>query len=85
MADVAALNIRIDSADTKKAATDLDKMTASGKKAEGAVSSLTGVAAKLAATLAGLGMASFIKDAAMLAARYETLGVVMIQAGKSAG
>lgn len=39
----------------------------------------------LAAAFAGFQMAQFTKDTAMAAARYETLGVVMIRVGKNAG
>lgn len=85
MTEVAALNIKVATADVKKAQTDLAALEKSGAGAEKSMQGLTNVAAKLAAALAGLGAATFIKEASLLAARYETLGVVMIQAGKNAG
>lgn len=85
MTDIAALSIRVDTLEAKVAATDLAKLEKAGAGAEKAVQGLSNVAAKLAATLAGLGIAAFVKESALLAARYETLGVVMLQAGKNAG
>jgi len=85
MAEVAALNIKVNTGEVKKAQVDLAALEKSGARTENAMSGLSNVAAKLAATLAGFGAANFVKNAALLAARYETLGVVMVQAGKNAG
>lgn len=50
-----------------------------------AASGLESTIKKLAAAFALYKIAEFAKDAAMAAARYETLGVVMTQVGKNAG
>ncbi len=46
---------------------------------------LMSVAKPLAGVFAGFSLASFIKDSTMLAARYETMGIVMRVAGNNAG
>jgi len=85
MSDLAELNIRISTLEAKVAAQDLDALTKAGKNAETTMDGLTKAAKYLAAAFATYKVASYVQDAALLAARYQTLGVVMEQIGKTAG
>lgn len=75
-----------------KAADGVKKLDDTSKKASGASSNLAtalGVArvamGALAAAYGALKLGDFIKDATLLSARYETMGVVMRIAGNNAG
>ncbi len=92
MADLATLFIKVDSKGVVTASKDLNKLTEDSKKTEKATDGVTSSFNKLrtiilavAASYAVLKMAQYIKDATMLAARYETLGVVMRVVGNNAG
>ena len=82
MTDIASLNIKIDTSDAKTAKNDLDKMTSAGKIAESQMGSMSNAALKLgkalAAAFVSYKIAQFTQDVVMAAARYETLGVVML-------
>lgn len=90
--DIATLGIAVDSRQVKAGASDLDNLAASGKKAEeqtnrlgNATSVLSRLYKDLAAAAATWKVYDLIRDSAMLAARYETMGVVMRVAGNNAG
>ena len=90
--DLASLYIRVDSSGVVTASKDLNKLTDDSKKTEKATESVTAGFSKLKAVVIALGgayatmkMAQYIRDATMLAARYETLGVVMRIVGNNAG
>jgi len=92
MPDLASLYIKVDSKGVVTAGKDLDKLTGTSHGAEKATESVTKsfsnqlmVVKTLAKGYAALKMAQYIKDATMLAARYETLGVVMRVVGNNAG
>lgn len=89
MTDIASLSIRIDSIEAKLAKNDLDKLTSSGKNAESQMGSMSNAAVKLgkalAAAFVSYKIAQFTQDVVMAAARYETLGVVMLKVGSNAG
>jgi hypothetical protein len=92
MADLATLFIKVDSKGVVTASKDLNKLTGDSKKTEKATEGVTSSFSKLRAIVIALGiayaalkMARYIKDATMLAARYETLGVVMRVVGNNAG
>ena len=89
MTDIASLNIKIDTSDAKTAKNDLDKMTSAGKIAESQMGSMSNTAVKLgkalAAAFVSYKIAQFTQDVVMAAARYETLGVVMLKVGSNAG
>ena len=90
--DLASLYIKVDSKGVVTASRDLNKLTGDSKKTETATegvtksfSKLQAVVVALASSYALLKMAQYVKDAALLAARYETLGVVMRVVGNNAG
>ena len=89
MTDIASLSIRIDSIEAKLAKNDLDKLTSAGKTAESQMGSMSNAAVKLgkalAAAFVSYKIAQFTQDVVMAAARYETLGVVMLKVGSNAG
>lgn len=99
MTEIAALNIKVETQQTKAASTELDKLTNAGAKAESSTKKLEtatdklqrsmldlkGVVGGLAAAFGAYKVAEYIKDSALLAARYETLGVSMTRAGANAG
>jgi hypothetical protein len=90
--DIATLQIRIDSTDTQNATRNLDQMNNSGSRAEQSTNSLTGAAKKLADVLkmvAGAAVAiklyESIKEATLLASRYNELGIVMGVLARNSG
>lgn len=94
--DLAELGFKVDSRQLKKGKAELSDFGKQGaktskdldKSAKGVSKSFGGMATaiKMAATAYGVFKAvGFLKDATLLAARYETLGVVMKVAGNNAG
>ncbi|QKY08783.1 hypothetical protein [Janthinobacterium lividum] len=90
--DIATLQIRIDSTDTQNATRNLEQMNNSGGRAEQSTNSLTGAAKKLADVLkmvAGAAVAiklyESIKEATLLASRYNELGIVMGVLARNSG
>ncbi|MGE4537572.1 MAG: hypothetical protein AB7D37_10870 [Desulfovibrio sp.] len=65
--------------------TNLNQVKSSAATATSALSNLESIVLKLGAAFAAYKVADYIKDSAMLAARYETLGVVMETVGANAG
>lgn len=92
MTDIASLGLAVDSRQVKDATKALDDMAASGAKAEQttkamsiATEVLAGLTRRLVAAYSGLKIAQYVKDATLLNARYETLGVSMRVVGANAG
>lgn len=83
--DIASLAIRVDSLEARTATADLDKLRASGEKTEKGTSALTSAFGVMAKALAALKVLDLIRDSALLAARFQTMGVVMGVAGNNAG
>jgi hypothetical protein len=90
--DIATLGLAVDSRPVARAREELGRFTASAGQAEGATGrlgsatdALAGMYKKLAAAYAAYKVADHIRESAMLAARYETMGVVMRVAGNNAG
>jgi hypothetical protein len=90
--DIASLGIAIDSRQVKEAGVSLDDLATKGAKAEEAtkkLSSATEVLGKVYGDLVkaygAWKIAQHIQDMTMLAARYETMGIVMRVAGNNAG
>ncbi len=76
--DIANLAIKVDSTGVNSATGAMDKMSNVGN-------SLEGVIKKIAAVWTSWKLVEYAKEAALLSARYETLGVVMGTIGNNAG
>ena len=90
--DIASLGIAVDATQAKTASKTLDELALSGGKAEQSTHSLANATAILSKVYGDLAKAAvawkaydYIKDATLLNARYETLGISMTQVGKNAG
>jgi len=90
--DVATLVLAVDANAVKQGGVELDKFTQKGKGAEEQTKKLTTATGALrqaygdiAKAFAAWQIGGFIKDSAMMAARFETLGIVMKIAGNNAG
>lgn len=89
--DLAVLGIKIDSTSAATATKDLAGLEGQSRKVETATQSMASgfdklqrVIVSLASAYGLLKLEQHIQDAALLAARVETLGVVMTQVGKNA-
>lgn len=92
MPDIASLAIAVDSTQAKTASKTLDELAVSGGKAEQSTTALANANAVLSKVYGDLARAAaawkvydYIKDATLLNARYETLGISMTQVGVNAG
>lgn len=83
--DIATLALRVDALEVESAERRLDKLAASGGRAEKATDSLTGAFKALASALAAVKLVDVIKESALAAARYETMGAAMVTVGRNAG
>lgn len=90
--DVATLVLAVDANQVAAGGKALDVFTSKGKEAEGQtdkLTSATGILGKvygdLAKAFAAWKVADFVKDTAMMAARFETMGIVMKIAANNAG
>ncbi len=83
--DIASLGIKVESDGVVTADTRLKDLSNSAGKAEKSTDLLAGATKKLAEMYAGLKIVKAIEETVLLAARYETLGVVMATVGKTAG
>lgn len=92
MTDVANLVLAVNSTQVKDGERALGRLTDAGGKAEGATRRLTDAtnllskaAGMVAVGFGAIKLTSLIRESATLAARYETMGVVMRVAGNNAG
>lgn len=96
MPDFASLFLKIDSTGAVTAARDLDALAAKGDKAEAATKKVTTASDAMTAGLKRMAIAAgaafggwklyeMAKEAALLAARYDTLGASMRVVGNNAG
>lgn len=92
MSDLATLAIKVDSTGVTAASKHLDDLEGKSRKVETATQSvssafdkLKGVVVAMAASYAAMKLVDYIKDATLMAARYETLGVVIKVVGNNAG
>ena len=94
--DFASLGFKVDSRELKKGKADLETFGNQGKKTsadiqKGSAGVTKGFGAMasaiktVVAAYATLKLASYVKESAMLAAGYETLGIVLSVVGKNAG
>lgn len=83
--DIATLSINVDSTGVRKGTSDLKDFTGSAKATEAATNQLTSAVAALGIALSAATVVMATKEAALLTARYETLGVVMEVMGNNAG
>ncbi len=90
--DVATLVLAVDASAVKQGGAELDKLTQKGKGAEEQTKKLTTATGALrqaygdiAKAFAAWQISAFVKDSAMMAARFETMGIVMKVAGNNAG
>ena len=88
----ATLHLKVNATEVDKGAKSLDQLAQSGGKAEAASTALTKAtdilanAAKVAAGAFGaFKLIQYAREATMLAARFETMGIVMKVAGNNAG
>ena len=91
-ADLASLVLAVDSRQVKEGEVALDKLTAAGKRTEdqakqtaASVDVLTRLYRDLGVAAATYKVLDMAKEAAMLNARYQELGVVQAVVGKNAG
>ncbi len=92
MSDIATLGIAVDTRGVQTGSDALDTLAAKGAKAEAATTSLGKATDLLSRLYRDLALAAaawkvldMIRDAALLNARYETLGVAMNVIGRNAG
>lgn len=92
MVDVASLQIDVRVKNLEESVSGLQRLANEGKKAESANNSLSSSFGNLAkyvkvaaAALGAYKLVEMAKDAALLAARYETLGAVIKNVGNNAG
>lgn len=83
--EIAALNIKVESSQTKKAQSDLLGLEQAGGAAAKSMGGLTATATKLAGALVALSAANNVKGSILDAARFETMGIVMKTVGNAAG
>jgi hypothetical protein len=90
--DVATLVVAVDSKQLSTGGNELDKFAQKGKSAEQQTDKLTSATRVLskaygdiAKAFAAWKIADLVRDSAMMAARFETMGVVMKVAGNNAG
>nr|MDA3832283.1 hypothetical protein [Spirochaetales bacterium] len=83
--DIASLGIRVKVLEADRAKRDLDDVTRKSGRAEKATSGLSTAVKALASAYVLVKAVQYAKEAATMAARYETLGVVMHTVGKNAG
>lgn len=94
--DFASLGFKVDSRELKKGKADLETFGNQGKKTSadiqkgsvGVTKSFGAMASAIKTVVAAYAtfkLASYVKESAMLAARYETLGIVLSVVGKNAG
>jgi len=90
--DIASLYLKVDSTQVDGGAKSLDQLAQSGGKAEASTTALTSAtnilanAARIAAGAFGaFKLVQYAREATLLAARYETMGIVMKVAGNNAG
>lgn len=90
--DIATLGLEVRSDGVVVASDRLRQLAAAGGQAESAANSLSSAFSNVtrymqaaAAALAAMSLTNYIKEATLLAARVETLGVVMRVAGNNAG
>lgn len=90
--DVATLVLAVDANQVAAGGKALDAFTNKGKEAEsqtGKLTSATNILSKaygdIAKAFAAWKVADFVKDTSMIAARFETMGIVMKIAGNNAG
>ena len=99
MTDIATLGIELRVKNLEETVGGLNKVTSAGKQAEEQAGSLAkgmdklgysmnalqGMAMQMSAAFGAVKLMELAKDAMLLSARYETLGVVMSVIGKTAG
>ena len=79
-------HLGVDTKDLKRAERDLQRSTSRmDKNLQGIISTAKKVGAALASAFIVKRMAGVIKETTLLAARFETLGVVMEVVGRNAG
>jgi len=83
--DIAELGIVVDARQAQAATRALDDLDQQGKRTAGSMKFLENAAKLLAAAFAAVKLAKLIEESTMLAARFETMGVVMRVAGNNAG
>ncbi|MDD2321899.1 MAG: hypothetical protein PHO83_17785, partial [Geobacteraceae bacterium] len=83
--DLATLALKVEALEVDAASKKLDNLTAAGGRTEKAAGGMSTAFRALGAALATVQLANMVKESALMAASYETMGAAMITVGNNAG
>lgn len=83
--DLATLALKVEALEVDAASRKLDNLTAAGGRTEKAAGGMSAAFRALGAALSAVQLANMIKESALMAARYETMGAAMVTVGNNAG
>ena len=83
--DLATLALKVEALEVDAAIRKLDNLTAAGGRTEKAAGGMSTAFRAMGAALATVQLANMVKESALMAARYETMGAAMVTVGNNAG